>query len=155
HLWANDGTLLATATFTNETATGWQQVSFSSPVVITANTLYVASYYDPAGMYALTAGYFAATSVSNGPLHAPADGANSGNGLYHIGSGGGFPGNTYNSNNYWVDVLYSQNTNDTTTPTVTSVSPTGGARGVVPSTPITTTFSEAVIPSSISFTARD
>ena len=32
HLWTASGTLLATATFTSETATGWQQVNFSQPV---------------------------------------------------------------------------------------------------------------------------
>src|SRR5207248_729893 len=42
NLWSNTGTLLATATFTNETSSGWQQVSFSKPVVVTANTTYVA-----------------------------------------------------------------------------------------------------------------
>ena len=31
-LWTSTGTLLATATFTNESASGWQQVNFSSPV---------------------------------------------------------------------------------------------------------------------------
>ena len=31
NLWADDGTLLATAVFTNETASGWQQVDFASP----------------------------------------------------------------------------------------------------------------------------
>ena len=36
HLWTRTGTLLATATFTNETATGWQEVRFASPVDITA-----------------------------------------------------------------------------------------------------------------------
>src|SRR5262245_60008126 len=45
HLWTGGGTLLASATFTGETATGWQQVSFASPVSISANTTYVASYY--------------------------------------------------------------------------------------------------------------
>ena len=44
-LWTATGTLLATATFTNETASGWQQVNFSSPVAITAGTTYVASYH--------------------------------------------------------------------------------------------------------------
>ena len=34
-LWSATGTLLATATFTNETASGWQQVNFSNPVAIT------------------------------------------------------------------------------------------------------------------------
>ena len=32
------------ATFTNETGTGWQEVTFSNPVPISANTTYVASY---------------------------------------------------------------------------------------------------------------
>ena len=39
------GTLLASATFTNESASGWQQVNFSNPVPITAGTTYVASYH--------------------------------------------------------------------------------------------------------------
>ena len=32
HLWTASGALLATATFTNETASGWQQVNFANPV---------------------------------------------------------------------------------------------------------------------------
>ena len=44
-LWSSTGTLLATATFTNETASGWQTVTFSNPVSITAGTTYVASYH--------------------------------------------------------------------------------------------------------------
>jgi hypothetical protein len=44
NLWTSTGSLLATATFTAETASGWQQVNFSSPVAVTANTVYVASY---------------------------------------------------------------------------------------------------------------
>ena len=43
-LWSNTGTLLAQATFTAESASGWQQVTFSTPVAISANTVYVASY---------------------------------------------------------------------------------------------------------------
>ena len=41
HLWSATGTLLATATFTNETATGWQEVKFATSIAITANTTYV------------------------------------------------------------------------------------------------------------------
>ena len=41
HLWTSTGTLLATATFSNETASGWQQVNFATPVAITAGTTYV------------------------------------------------------------------------------------------------------------------
>ena len=64
------GTKLATATFSNETASGWQQVTFASPVAITAGTIYVASYFAPVGHYAGDGGYFAASGVDNPPLHA-------------------------------------------------------------------------------------
>jgi hypothetical protein len=43
-LWGSTGQLLASATFANETASGWQEVLFSQPVQITAGTTYVASY---------------------------------------------------------------------------------------------------------------
>ena len=56
HLWDSAGNLLATATFTGETSSGWQQVSFASPVAISANTTYVASYYAPQGHYAADSG---------------------------------------------------------------------------------------------------
>src|ERR1044071_7505585 len=45
HLWSQSGALLAEATFTNESASGWQEVAFTSPVAVTANTTYVASYH--------------------------------------------------------------------------------------------------------------
>ena len=37
-----------------ESATGWQQVDFATPVAVTANTTYVASYFAPNGHYAAT-----------------------------------------------------------------------------------------------------
>ncbi|HEX7698082.1 MAG TPA: DUF4082 domain-containing protein, partial [Candidatus Acidoferrum sp.] len=37
NLWSSSGALLASATFTGESASGWQQVNFSNPVAITAN----------------------------------------------------------------------------------------------------------------------
>src|SRR5205823_14162097 len=39
-LWSATGQLLASATFSGETASGWQQVSFSSPVAVTAGSTY-------------------------------------------------------------------------------------------------------------------
>ncbi len=69
NLWSNTGTLLATAVFTNETASGWQQVTFSNPVAVTANTTYVASYFAPAGHYSDTPGYFANSGSDAPPLH--------------------------------------------------------------------------------------
>jgi len=100
-LWSSTGQLLASGTFTGETASGWQELDFSSPVAVTAGTTYVASYHtntgfpagDPQGL---------ASAVTNGPLTALAGG-----GVYAYGSANTFPANTYNNNNYWVDVVYS------------------------------------------------
>jgi len=54
-LYSSTGALLAQATFTGETASGWQQVNFSSSVAISANTTYVAAYFSTSG-YANTSG---------------------------------------------------------------------------------------------------
>jgi fibronectin type 3 domain-containing protein len=107
NLWSNGGTLLATAAFTGETASGWQQVLFSSPVAITANTVYVASYHNSIGHYSADENFFATTGVDSPPLHALADGVSGGNGVYAYGSTSSFPNQTWNSANYWVDVVLS------------------------------------------------
>jgi hypothetical protein len=99
-LWTSTGTLLASATFTNETSNGWQTVTFTSPVTVTAGTTYVASYHSN-GHYTSTSGYFG-TAHTTGPLTAPA----SGNGLYAYGNGNLFPNSTYGATNYWVDVVF-------------------------------------------------
>ena len=69
----NTGTLLATATFTGETASGWQQVNFATPVAITANTTYVASYHTNVGHYCVNDGTSRPAGVDNAPLHALAE----------------------------------------------------------------------------------
>ncbi len=104
-LWSSTGQLLAQATFTNETASGWQQVDFTTPVAIKANTVYVVSYHAPVGRYSADVGYFQ-TADTNGPLHALADGESGGNGVYRYGTGGVFPASTYRSANYWVDAVF-------------------------------------------------
>lgn len=105
NLWTNTGTLLATATFTNETTTGWQEASFASPVQVTADTTYVASYHTEVGHYAFDRSYFAGSTISNPPLRALADGEDGPNGVYKYGVGE-FPTDTYFSSNYWVDVAF-------------------------------------------------
>ncbi len=105
-LWSSSGTALATATFTAETASGWQQVNFATPVPVTANTVYVASYHAPNGRYSSNTGFFAGSGVTNGPLHALQNGASGGNGVYRYGSTSAFPSSTWQSANYWVDVVF-------------------------------------------------
>ncbi len=101
-LWSSTGTLLATGTFSNTSASGWQTVTFSSPVAITAGTTYVASYHST-GAYADTNNYFT-TALTNGSLTAPASA-----GVYAYGgtsTTGIFPTNTYQASNYFVDVVF-------------------------------------------------
>jgi hypothetical protein len=111
HLWTSTGTLLGSVTFTNETASGWQQASFSTPIQLTPNTTYIVSYYAPSGHYSADTNYFASAGVNNPPLHALQDGADGPNGVYLYVSNqtGGFPTNTYSASNYWVDVVYAGN----------------------------------------------
>ncbi len=103
-LWTITGQELATATFTNETASGWQQVNFATPVPITANTTYVASYHTEVGHYAVTEDAFT-SELSAPPLRVLQDGESGGNGVYRYGAHS-FPTDTYRSSNYWVDVVF-------------------------------------------------
>ncbi|MEV0231188.1 DUF4082 domain-containing protein [Nonomuraea sp. NPDC050786] len=105
-LWTTDGQLLASATFTNESASGWQQVAFSTPVAINANTTYIASYHTPTGFFSVNRPFFTTQYVRN-PLIALADGASGGNGVFTYGATSSFPTSTYNSSNYWVDLVFS------------------------------------------------
>ena len=105
NLWTSSGQLLASVTFTNETASGWQQANFSTPVPISANTVYVASYHTNVGRYAGDTNYFASNGFDTPPLHALPNSTAGGNGVYRYGSGG-FPDQTYQASNYWVDVVF-------------------------------------------------
>ena len=103
-LWTSGGQLLASATFTSETDSGWQTVVFASPVSITAGTTYVASYFAPNGHYSNTSGGLTA-ATNSGPLHSVANSV-SANGVYSYGLANAFPSSSVRSNNYWVDVLF-------------------------------------------------
>ncbi len=98
HLWTSTGTLLASGTFTSETAAGWQQVLFASPVPITAESTYVASYFSAGGGYAYTVDNLW-TGTDAAPLHVEASGVGKGSGVL-------FPVSTWHNTNYWVDVLF-------------------------------------------------
>ncbi|ARM15679.1 cadherin-like/VCBS repeat-containing protein (plasmid) [Rhizobium phaseoli Brasil 5] len=108
-LWSSTGTRLATLTFTNETVSGWQTAYFTSPVTLTVGQTYTASYHTNSGHYSTTTNYFT-SNVTSGPLTAPA----SGNGVYRYGSNSLFPTSTFQSTNYWVDVMFTTPSGNTT-----------------------------------------
>jgi hypothetical protein len=131
-LWTVGGTLLAEATFSGESASGWQQVTFSNPVKIQANTTYVAGYFAPKGHYSATdlalnhPPALGADNLDSPPLHVLPDAGN-GNGLYQYSSASVFPTSSYHSENYWVDVLFAPTAQAQQLPgQVTNVSATAG-----------------------------
>ena len=123
HLWASDGTLLGSLTFSNETASGWQQASFATPISIVANTTYVASYHTNAGHYSVDDFYFGRSGTDMGPLHALRSGVDGPNGVFIYGATA-FPTQSFESENTWVDVVLGPV--DTTPPTVSITAPAGG-----------------------------
>jgi hypothetical protein len=149
-LWTNTGTLLGRVTFTNETPSGWQQADLPTPVAITANTIYVASYLAPVGRYSINQNYFT-TAVDNPPLHAIAN-SESPNGRYRYTATSAFPNSTFRSSNYWVDVVFNTTSSDSTPPTVATTSPANAATGVAAGANILATFSEPMNPAGITTT---
>jgi hypothetical protein len=88
--------LFVAATFPS--GAGWQTATFSTPVAITAGTTYIASYHT--SQYVWNTSYFSGP-LTVGPLTAPQNA-----GVYAYGSGNVFPSSTWQSSNYWVDVLF-------------------------------------------------
>lgn len=107
HLWTAAGELLATAPFGNETEMGWQEANLDHPVRLTRGDVYVASYYAPYGHYAATTGFFRTAGIHKGIVYALPSGQHGGNGLFRYGATASFPTETYQSTNYWVDVVVS------------------------------------------------
>jgi uncharacterized protein (TIGR03437 family) len=124
-LWTKGGTLLASVSFNNETASGWQQANFATPVAITADTTYIISYTNPAGSYSSTSRYFQSSAVTNGPLTALKNGYDGVNGVYGY-STTTVPISTLKSDNFWVDVVFNTvaSTTQTAIPASISTAPT-------------------------------
>ncbi|GII80747.1 hypothetical protein Sru01_57290 [Sphaerisporangium rufum] len=150
-LWKSDGTPLATGTFSGESSTGWQKLEFASPVRVAAGTEYVASYFAPNGHYAADADFFRYRPLVNAPLTAPATTASAGNGIYR--SGAGFPDQTYNGGNYYVDVVFT--VKDIYPPAVTAAAPVPGSSSVPPAVQPKVTFGEPVQAGTTTFTLKD
>ena len=122
-LWTAQATKLAEAALGSETASGWQELTFTDPVAIAANTTYVVSYYSSAGRYVGSTGGLT-SEARGGPLVALANGADGPNGLFL--PGGGFPTRSFNATNYWVDVVFDDRPGgasaDVTPPTIGALS---------------------------------
>ncbi|HEX8524894.1 MAG TPA: N,N-dimethylformamidase beta subunit family domain-containing protein [Tepidisphaeraceae bacterium] len=155
-LWTLNGSLMGRVTFSGESASGWQFANFASPIAITANTTYVASYLAPVGRYAGDTNYFNGKGAGTGHVKALADGVAGANGVYGYGSSPLFPTLAWMSANYYVDVFFTPaQVNDTTPPTVSGLTPASGATGVATSSVVSATFSEAINQNTLVFAVKD
>ncbi len=99
-IWSSTGQELASVTFTNETASGWQQQTLTTPLTIAANTKYVVSVN--ANQYYVATNNGIATTLTNGDLSAVADGSN---GVYNV-TPTAFPTQSFNNSNYFRDIVF-------------------------------------------------
>ncbi|MFE6965612.1 DUF4082 domain-containing protein [Agromyces sp. NPDC057679] len=100
-LWSSLGERLASATFAEESAEGWQTVRFERAVAIAAGQTYVASYHAPNGAYASTTDVDEPASSASLSTVGPGAG-----GVYSYGEQGTFPTQSWQSSSYWVDVEF-------------------------------------------------
>jgi hypothetical protein len=97
-----DATRLARGTFTGETTSGWQTLTFATPVPVTAGTTYLVYYEAWQGRYSETPNYFRSGGTGTPGVAAPA----APNGMWgRIQSFPAFPRDS-TGHNYWVDVVF-------------------------------------------------
>ncbi|MCA8953614.1 MAG: DUF4082 domain-containing protein [Planctomycetes bacterium] len=155
-LWTNTGAILAQLVFTGETASGWQEVDLTTPVPVQPGVTYVVSCFSSSGDYFATPAYFT-QQVGSGLVHGLADGFDGPNGVYLYGAAPAFPTQTFNSANYFVDVVF-ETTPDVTPPMVTARSPMPGTTVPATTSTVTATFDEALDPATVNgatFVLRD
>jgi uncharacterized protein DUF4082 len=117
------GTLIASKTVTSAgiTAGAWNNITFDSPVAITANTAYRIGIFSDAGRYVNTPNFFTTSGVVNGNLHALEDSATYFGGIgvirqgtFTVNAALAYPTSSFNANSYFSDLLFS--TSGGTTP---------------------------------------
>jgi len=99
-LWSSGGQRLAAVTFPATTTSGWQTAPLEEPVLLPAGTVFTVSYFAPQGGYVSTAGGLGQTAAV-GALTIEGN-----NGVYRYGDGSTMPDSSWNSTNYFADLIY-------------------------------------------------
>jgi hypothetical protein len=107
HLWDETGQLLATtiASASQPADFGWTVLPFAAPVPLVRNRLYVASYFAPAGGYAITPSYFSGSFSNSATQNYPLYTDSTRSSVRRVGSTG-FPAPGSEITNFWVDVVF-------------------------------------------------
>jgi hypothetical protein len=140
-IWAGS-TQIASVTFANETASGWQQQALSPTVTLQPGTTYTVSVNANTFFVDTRTGLL--NSIAAGPAHTVADGLN---GVYALAAGQ-LPTQSFDTSNYFVDLEVSPG-GTPAAPTVTATSPTSGQTGISRTAQVTATFSASMDPASL------
>jgi N,N-dimethylformamidase beta subunit-like, C-terminal/Domain of unknown function (DUF4082)/Bacterial Ig-like domain len=133
-LWDSSGNQITSVTYANEGASGWQRQNLPSAVTLVPGQTYIATV-NVNSRWVATQGQLT-TSTGSGPLHTIADGANG----VHADAAGQFPTHTYQSTNYFIDVVVKTSTSVLETPHVAGVFPQSGATGASTTGTVRATF---------------
>ncbi|WP_426225326.1 DUF4082 domain-containing protein [Pseudarthrobacter sp. DSP2-3-2b1] len=150
-LWSAAGQRIANATFTAETASGWQKVLFAQPVAVVAGQTYTVSYTAPRGHYASKDNQWASFGFTDPPLTVAGGFGSPPAGVY--GSPDAYPTSSFGNGNYYVDAVF--DTNDNTPLTASGHWPLGGSSSVPQSTTTGAVFSKPVTASSVQLKLTD
>lgn len=150
-LWSDTGQRLASVTFGNESATGWQTASFTSPVAVAAGQTYVVSYSAPNGHYSGTLDAFYARPLEAAPFTVAGGYGAAPAGVF--GGLGTFPTQSFRNANYFVDPVFSLT--DDSPLTVTDQWPLPGSTSVAPGTTVRARFSKPVTAATVGVTLKD
>jgi hypothetical protein len=115
-IYSASGTLLASVRFSGETASGWQSQALATPLNVAINTVYVVSVNTGNQYYVATNGGLA-SGLTNGQISAIA-GPN--NGVY--GPVGSMPTRSYQSSNYFRDVVFTAGNSPAPSPSPAPIS---------------------------------
>lgn len=150
-LWSAAGTPLASVEFTDESATGWQEASFTSPVPVVAGESYVVSYTAPNGGYTSTSWAFQSRGRDAGPLTVAGGFGAAPAGVY--GAAGTVPAQSWDNAAYYVDPVFTFT--DDSPLVATAHSPVPGEVSVPLDAPLRITFSKNAVASSVRFAVTD
>lgn len=150
-VWDASGNNLSTATSSNESEYGWQEVKLSSPVAVNQNQLYIVSYYSSDGVYMSSIGGLNST-ISNGHLTAFADtnaenaatGSGNRNGVFRQDASAYPNAGTTNGSYYWVDAVFNTSSTVSDPLSIKVTQPNTNAIGVQRDKQIAATFNHAL-----------
>lgn len=156
HIWDASGTLLATATITNESDYGWQEGKLDTPLRVTRDQLYIVSYNTPSKYYVATVGGLDAPMITPGIAAYPTgDSRNAAAGSGLMNSVYSLTANTYPSVGatgnrvYYIDAVFASQPTDIAPLHVVAPQPSNGSYGVSRTANVSASFDQALNPATV------